>query len=602
LQFGVFARKTAQGGFMSRFHGEGASPGIAIGPAYLLAAKVAVAERRVLRQDRAAELAHLEEGIGAADEQLDRLQRQLADANGTGADLVQAHRLMLRSPEIAGASRRMILEECYAAEWAVTRALEGIRAVFSQIRDPYFRERGGDFEAVGERLVRALLGLPELRADVGARPGAIAVGIDLAPFDPFRLQAAGVVGIVTENGGKTSHAAIIARALDLPYVAGLKELSGRILPGTIIIVDGGRGDVIVDPSDEVQRSYRARAATQRRRDEQLLAEKDQPAVTIDGVRICLSANVESLLGVAAVTASGAEGIGLFRTEFLYLERPDLPTEEEQYRDAVSVLNAVGGLRVTFRTLDLGGDKLPLAIKMPEGPNPALGVRSLRFSIEQPGIFRTQLRALYRASASGPMRIMLPLVTSATELQRALAICASVRESLAAEGIAHDASLPIGIMVETPSAAVTADLLARQTDFFSLGTNDLIQYACAADRENADVAHLRDPLQPAVLRLLKQTIDAAARAGIPISICGDMAGDPTLTWILLGLGLRDLSMEPHAIPAVKAIIRGSSMEEAQALATKALASPNEQETARLIEAAMRPKFAAELEALLPATDP
>jgi phosphotransferase system enzyme I (PtsI) len=585
----------------SKFHGEGASPGIAIGPAYLLAAKVAVAERRVLRADRAAEVAHLEEGIGVADEQLDRLQRELADGKGAGADLVLAHRMMLRSPEIAGASRRLILEECFAAEWAVTRALEDIRAVFAKIQDAFFRERGGDFEAVGERLVRALLGLPELRADLGAQPGAIAVAIDLAPFDPFRLQAAGVVGMVTENGGKTSHTAIIARALDLPYVAGLKHLPGRIAPGTLIIVDGARGDVVVEPSDEVQRYYRARADLQRRRDQQLLADKDQPAVTTDGVSISLGANVESLLGVAAVAAAGGDGIGLFRTEFLYLERPDLPSEDEQYRDAVSVLSAVGGRRVTFRTLDLGGDKLPLAVKVPGSPNPALGVRALRFSLEQPDIFRTQLRALYRASAHGPMRIMLPLVTGLTELQRALAICASVREALAAEGIAHDASLPIGIMVETPSAAVTADLLARHAAFFSLGTNDLVQYACAADRENADVAHLRDPLQPAVLRLIKQTIDAAAQAGLPLSICGNMAGDPSLTCLLLGLGLRELSMEPHAIPAVKAIIRRASMKDAEALAAKALASASEEETALLIKNAMGADFAADTDDLPPPGD-
>jgi phosphotransferase system enzyme I (PtsI) len=584
---------------VSRVHGEGASPGIAIGPAYFLAAKVAVAERRILRLDRAAEVAHLEEGIATADEQLDRLQRLLAEGKGAGADLVQAHRLMLRSPEIAGESRRLILEECCAAEWAVTRALDGVRAVFSQIRDPYFRERGGDFEAVGERLVRALLGLPELRADVGAHPGAIAIGADLAPFDPFRLQAAGIVGIVTENGGKTSHTAIIARALNLPYVAGCKHLANRIQPGTLVIVDGARGDVIVDPSDEIQRSYRDRAAAERRREEELLVEKDQPAVTTDGASIRVSANVESLIGVAAVTAAGADGIGLFRTEFLYLERPDLPTEDEQFRDAVSVLQSVSGLTVTFRTLDLGGDKLPLAFTMPEGPNPALGVRSLRFSIEQPDIFRTQLRALYRASAFGPMRVMLPLVTSATELEQALAICLGVRESLEAEGIAHDRSLPIGVMIETPAAAVTADLLARSAKFFSIGTNDLIQYSCAADRENADVAHLRDPLQPAILRLLKQTIDAAVAAGIPVSICGDMAGEPSFTWLLLGLGLRDLSMEPHAIPAVKAVIRRSSMAEAEVLARKALASSNERETAGLIEAAMGQRFGDQLGAFVPA---
>jgi phosphotransferase system enzyme I (PtsI) len=321
-------------------------------------------------------------------------------------------------------------------------------------------------------------------------------------------------------------------------------------------------------------------------------------MTTDGVRITLNANVESLLGVAAVGAAGADGIGLFRTEFLYLERPDLPSEEEQYRDALAVLGAADGRPVTFRTLDLGGDKLPLAVKIPKGANPALGMRSIRFSLEQPSIFRTQLRALYRAATSGPTRILLPLLTSTSELHDALAICAGVRADLAAEGVAHDPDVPIGIMLETPSAVMTADLLAKDAKFFSVGTNDLIQYACAADRENADIAHLRSPIQPAVLRLLELATGAAARARIPISICGDMASDPCLTWLLLGLGFRDLSMDPHAIPVVKAIIRRSSIEDAVAFATGALACPDERATAALIEASMRPKFADELEGFLP----
>jgi phosphotransferase system enzyme I (PtsI) len=588
-------------GQMTRFRGEGASRGIAIGPAHVVAAKITVAERRILRRDRAAELAHLEEGLSAADEQLDVLQRQLSDRKGAGADLVQAHRLMLRSPEVAGESRRLILEECLAAEWAVARALEAIRAVFLRIQDPYFRERGGDFEAVGERLIRTLLGLPELRMGADTPAGSIAVGTDLAPLDPFHLHAAGVVGIVTEHGGNTSHAAIVARALELPYVVGVKQLVGRVLPGVTVIVDGARGEVVVDPSEEVLQTYRARAAAQRLRHTQLLGEKDLPALTTDGVGVHLHANIESVLGVASVKASGADGIGLFRTEFLYLERADLPTEEEQYQDALAVLKAAEGLPVTFRTLDLGGDKLPSALKMPEGANPALGVRSIRFSLERPDIFRTQLRALYRASASGPMRLILPLITGPEELQHALAICARVRADLVTEGVAFDPALPLGIMLETPSAAVTVDLLARAVDFFSIGTNDLIQYAFAADRENDGVAHLRHPLQPAVLRLLKQMIDGAAEARLPISICGDVASDPALTWLLLGLGLRDLSMAPHAIPMVKAIIRRSSLADAQALAAAALKSGSEQETALLIQQAMGAQFAADLEAFLPAAE-
>ena len=585
---------------MIHLRGEGASPGIAIGPAYFLASRMTVAERRILRRDRAAETARLDEAVVSADEQLDRLERVLADEKGPGAELVQAHRLMLRSPEIAGESRRLILDECLGAEWAVTRALDKVRAAFSRITDPYFRERAGDFESVGERLLRTLLGLPEWRAE---RPGAgsIAIAVDVAPLDPFHLRAAGVAAIVSQNGGSSSHAAIVARALELPYVVGVKQLAGQVVSGAQVIVDGGRGDVIVDPSEQTLETYRARMVALEQRTARLLCERDLSATTTDGVAINLGANLESLVGVAGVRAAGADGIGLFRTEFLYLERPDLPTEEEQYQDALSVLKAVGGLPVTFRTLDLGGDKLPLSIKMPRGPNPALGVRSIRFSIDQPDIFRTQLRALYRASGAGPMRIMLPLVSSVTELRRALAICAAVRDDLSAEGVPHDPAVPIGIMIETPSAVLTADLLAEHADFFSLGTNDLIQYACAADRENADVAHLRNPLQPAVLRLLKHAIDAAAHAQLPLSVCGDMASNPSFTWLLLGLGLRDFSMEPRAIPVVKAIIRRSSMDEARAFAARALASPDEEQTARLIEAAMDAKFGADLAALVSAAN-
>ena len=577
--------------------GLGVSSGIAFGRAYLIGRDTLKAPRHHMElEDLDTEIARLYKAIALSDKQLAKIKEKLASENESDYHIITAHQMMLHDEHMVGAAVEYIKEDKINAEWALRRAVDDIRGVFDSIEDPYLRERKSDVEFVFERVLRNLLG--RATGPLAPPPDAVVVAYDLSPADTAQLHKAAVSGLITDAGGKTSHTAIISRALDLPYVAGVKGLSGRIRPGTMLIVDGARGDVVVDPSDQLQDLYRARAAAQRRRDEQLLAEKDLPAVTTDGVAIGLSTNVESLLGVAAVAAAGADGIGLFRTEFLYLERPDLPTEEEQYRDAVSVLNAVGGRSVTFRTLDLGGDKLPLAISMPRGPNPALGVRSLRFSLDQPEIFRTQLRALYRASASGPMRIMLPLVTSTVELQRALAICAGVRDALTAEGIAYDKTLPIGIMIETPSAAITADLLAQHAQFFSLGTNDLIQYSCAADRDNADVAHLQDPLQPAILRLLKQVIDAAVQARIPLSICGDMAGNPCLTWLLLGLGLRELSMEAHAIPAVKAIIRRSSMAEAQALAVKALASPDEKATAHVIRAAMGPRFAADFEALQP----
>jgi phosphotransferase system enzyme I (PtsI) len=584
---------------MIRFRGEGASRGIAIGPEHLSEVRVVVAERRILRNDRDAELARLETSVASADRQLERLQQQVnGEHSGEGHELIEAHRLMLHSPELGGESRRLIAEECLGAEWAVTRSLEHIRSVFAGLKDPYFRDRGGDFDVVGERLLRVLLGLSELRPGASAPSGGIVVGVDVSPLDPFHLERAGVVAMVSESGGVTSHAAIMARAFGLPYVVGVRQLSGRIRPGTTLIVDGTRGEVIVDTDDDTVRFYRARAEKQRARDEQLASERNLPSVTTDGASVHLGANVESMAGVSSALAAGAESIGLFRTEFLYLERPDLPSEEEQYQDAVSALRAAEGIPITFRTLDLGGDKLPLAVKIPAGPNPALGIRSSRFLLQRPEILKRQLRALYRASSVGPLRIMFPLVSGVTELKQLRAVCDEVRAELGGDRIVHDPATALGVMIETPSAALTADHLARRCDFLSVGTNDLIQYAFAADRENDEVSYLYQPLHPAVLRTLRALAEAARAAGVAISICGDMAGNPFLTWILLGLGFRELSMDPDRIPLVKAVVRGSCLAEAETLATDALALESEIEVGELVRNRLGDRFAAELEGFLP----
>jgi phosphotransferase system enzyme I (PtsI) len=319
------------------------------------------------------------------------------------------------------------------------------------------------------------------------------------------------------------------------------------------------------------------------------------------VRIQLAANVELLEEIPVSVELGADAVGLFRTEFLYLERPDLPSEEEQYQDALSALRATSKLVVTFRTLDLGGDKLPLSVKMPTGPNPALGIRSIRFSLQRPDILRAQLRAFYRAAAKAPLRLMFPLVSSLTELRQLRAFCADVCADLGRDGVAHDPRVAVGVMIETPSAAVTADLLARECDFLSIGTNDLIQYAFAADRQNDEVAYLYQPLHPAVLRMLKSTVDAARAAKVPVSLCGDMAGDPFLTWILMGLGLRELSMDPDRIPLVKAVVRGSSLAEATQLATEALGLDDEVEIRVLVSERLGTRFADEIEgSIVPTT--
>ena len=582
---------------MHRHRGVSASSGIAIGPAYLADVRVVISERRILRNDRRAELARFDEAAGAAEGQLERLHRQLDGADGTAHELIDLHRLILRSPELADESRRLIGDECFAAEWAVSRSLERIRSVFARLDDPYFRDRSGDFEAVGERLLRALLGLPEATPDSGAARGAIAVTGNVGPVQLIQLRRAGVEAIVSEGGGVTSHAAILARAFDLPYVAGVHHASSQIRPGASLIVDGTRGEIIVEPDSEMLQMYRARADAGREQDKRLRATRGLPSVTSDGVEIHLGANVESLPGVAAAIAAGAESIGLFRTEFLYLERADLPTEEEHYQDAVAAIKAAGGRQVTFRTLDLGGDKLPPTLGISPGANPALGVRSARFSLQRPDILKRQLRAFYRAASVGPLRFMFPLVTTVGELRRLRVICDEARAELSAEKIAHDPTIALGVMIETPSAVLTADHFVRRCDFLSVGTNDLIQYAFAADRDNDEVAHLQSPLHPAVLRLLRSLADVARGAGASISICGDMAGDPLLTSVLVGLGFRELSMDRSRIPLVKQVVRGSSLAEMESLAREALTKEDEVEVCELIQTRLRGRFSAEIDDIL-----
>jgi phosphoenolpyruvate-protein phosphotransferase (PTS system enzyme I) len=579
----------------------GASSGIAIGPAYLTDVRVSVAERRILRHDRDAELARLATAIDTAEQQLERLRRQLTGRGGTALDLIELHRVILRSPELEGEANRLVQEECFAAEWAVTRALEQIRATFARLDDPYLRDRAADFESATERLLRVLIGLPELRPEASTPRDAVAVGVDLGFSELLALVHAGAAAVVTESGGTTSHAAIIARALGLPYVSGAQCITNKVRPGAPMIVDGSRGEVIIDPDDAVLRAFRSRSVAERERERRMQDLRDVPSITSDGVAVHLGANVESLAGVSAAVAAGAESVGLFRTEFLYLERPELPTEQEQFEDAVSALRAAKGLPVTFRTLDFGADKLPPSVKIPGGKNPALGIRSTRVYWRRPDIFQRQLRALYRASAVGPVRIMFPLVSGVAELRHLRALCDSVRAELGAGRTAYDAAAALGVMVETPSAALTADHLARHCDFLSVGTNDLIQYAFAADRENGDVAYLHQPLHPAVLRTLKALVEMAAAAGVPISICGDMAGDPFLTWVLVGLGFRDLSMDRDRIPLVKMVVRGSSIAETEAFVREALAMEDEKEVAERLRSRLEGRFAGELDGFIPSAD-
>lgn len=581
---------------MERLTGVAASPGIAIGVAHVLGSRVEVYERRIAAEAVEGELRHFEEALAHTDAQLARIQQQIAEREGDEHHqyrILEAHRLMLSDVHLVERARRIIREDKVSADWAVRRALDQIQAVFDRIEDPYFRDRRSDIALVGERLLRTLIGMVESASPEDVPKGSIAVAHELAPSDAAQLGRAEAGGVCTEGGGRTSHTAIVARALGLPYVVGVEGLSHRVWSGVTLIVDGHRGTVILDPDEDALRRYKARADLHRSRAQRLGAMRDAPSQTLDGTSIHLAANVEMLEEIPIAADLGAHSVGLFRTEFLYLERPELPSEDEQYAHAVAALKNVGNRPITFRTLDLAGDKLPISVRMPTSTNPAMGLRSIRYSLRQPDIFRAQLRALYRASTAGPLKILFPLISGVAELRAAKAICAEVCEDLRRENIRHDPNVPIGVMIETPSAAFISDLLAAESDFLSIGTNDLIQYSLAADREDEHVGYLYHPLHPAIIRALTQIVAGAQRMNKPLAMCGDMAGDPLLTWILLGLGLRNFSMAPRQIPVVKSIIRSTHLADAERLARTASAMCTETEVEELVYGTMREKFPLEL---------
>ena len=570
-----------------------ASDGIAIGRARVLAPPVVVIDRRIARHVIPAEVARLRQAVASADGQLALLSARLEAAHlHEGHLILEAHRMMLRDDEVVEGARRLIESREIAAESAVRQVIDAIRTNFDRMDDPYLRERGADVEAIGERLLRTLLGLPEMSSGASDQ-GTIGIASALSPIEALHLPRSGLAGFAAEHGGKTSHAAIILRALEIPFVVGVGGLVAAVRSGDTLVVDGSRGEIIVNPDGDTIAMYEERRAGRKSRARTLKSRAVGLALTRDGVRIELAANIEAPAEVADALEFGAESVGLFRTELLYLDRPELPGEEEQFQDAVAVLKALGGRPVTFRTLDLGGEKLPLAVKISGGANPSLGMRAIRFARRRPDIFRTQLRALYRAAAVGPLRIMFPLVSGISELDDAMSTCAGIVEELAREGVAFGRDVPLGVMIETPSAALTTDHLAGSSSFLSIGTNDLVQYTFAADRENEDVEYLCHPLHPAFLRLLQRAIDGARAAGKPIAICGDMAGDPAFTWVLVALGVRSLSMSPRFIPAVKSVIAASTLAEMEALLAKALSLRSEVELQELVLGLMRRRFPLEL---------
>jgi phosphotransferase system enzyme I (PtsI) len=548
-------------------HGIPVSRGIAIGRAYLIApAALDVAHYLIEPEQADAEVARFLEAQQIVHGELDALRADLpADAPSEMGAFLNVHTLILRDAMLIDSTIEWIRTRGYNAEWALTEHYEVLAKHFDDIDDEYLRERKADLEQVVERLLKALAGTPSAAAlvDHANRESheMIVVAHDIAPADMLQFKTQTFRGFVTDLGGRTSHTAIVARSLGIPATVGVQQASALIRQDDMIIVDGDRGVVIVDPAPIVLEEYAYRQSETLLATRKLQRLKFSPCQTVCGAQIDLCANIELPEDAAAALEAGAVGVGLFRTEFLFMNhREALPEEEAQFDAYRRAVEGMQGKPVTIRTIDVGADKpLDTRDEYESAGNPALGLRAIRWSLSEPQMFLTQLRAILRASAFGPVKILIPMLAHAREIDQTLDLIAEAKRQLDDAGIAYDANVRTGAMIEIPAAAIALPLFLKRLDFLSIGTNDLIQYTLAIDRADNAVAHLYDPLHPAVLHLIALTLREAKRAGVPVSICGEMAGDPTLTRLLLGMGLTEFSMHPSQLLLVKHEILRSTLK-------------------------------------------
>ncbi len=574
--------------------GIGASPGVAVGHAFVLDSKRVRTPKVKLKADEVdLEALRFKTAVDLSDVQLQELKERLfseSDRN-QGQDhalILEAHRMMLHDPMFLGEVTRLIREEAINAEWAVRRVAKRLKHQFDNLEDEYFRERRADVDFVADRVVRNLLG-QAVDEEVAVPNDAVIIAHEISPADAAMLVKTGrIAAFVTDLGGQTSHTAIVARAREVPAVVGAVRASEHVRTGDVVAVDGTRGLVLINPTEQQLAIFRETMRRHLAVEATALRTAELRAVTTDGIEVHLNGNIEFPEEIPSLLAHGAEGIGLYRTEFLFLNRPLPPTEEEHYEAYKEVLLAMGNRPVTIRTLDLGGDKVP-GKKPEKEQNPAMGLRAIRYCLQHREMFRVQLRALLRASAHGNMRIMFPLISGLSELREARSELEHCRSELGRSGHPIGKRMPIGIMVETPSAALIADRLAQEADFFSVGTNDLIQYSLAIDRQNRDVAYLYKPLHLAVLRSLQSIVNAAKAAKIPVAMCGEMAGDPAFTLVLVALGFDELSMTAGQVSSVKGIVRRVSRTDAVALLNEAMQFSTGEEIERFVRAEMERRF-------------
>lgn len=554
--------------------GAGVSSGIAIGKVYKLDSGH-LDTPAFCYMDKSyipLEIKRFKDALIQSKKQLLNIKKQIIK-NDKGAEhvpIIDAHIMMLEDEKLVKDTIKIIKEEMVNAEWALKMVLKSLSDFFSKVDDVYLRERGSDIEHVGDRIIRNLMGkkhegISDIKGDV------IVVSHDIAPTDTIQMVKGNVLAFLTDVGGRTSHTAIVARSLEIPAIVGLENISQMVNDGDAIIVDGTIGTVVINPSKKTIKEYEKKKEDYEDHDRFYHKYKALPAQTIDGHRIKLMGNIEMIEELPSIIDHGADGIGLYRTEFLYLNRRHMPSEEEHLKAYKAVVEKIAPNPATIRTLDIGGDKFLSLMELAEEINPAMGLRAIRFCLKKPDVFKTQLRAILRASAFGKVRIMFPMISGIAELIAAKALLEESKNELRQEGKPFDENIEIGMMIEVPSAAIIADMLAKEVSFFSIGTNDLLQYALAIDRGNEHVAYLYEPLHPAILRIIKSVVDAGHNAGIEVGVCGEMAGEPEYAVILMGLGIDQLSMNAFSILRVKRIIRHTRLKEAEEMAARILKS-------------------------------
>ncbi|MEW6696307.1 MAG: phosphoenolpyruvate--protein phosphotransferase [Bacillota bacterium] len=567
--------------------GIAASSGIAIGKAYLLK------EQEILLKKNKIDPAQVQTEMNQFNLAMEKTKKQISEImagvtqrmDKKKAEIFEAHLAILEDPTLFEQAAGKIKDDLITADQAVDQVISELVAVFENMEDEYLRERASDFKDVGTRIVKNILGLP-IRPLTEIREEVIIVAKDLTPSDTAQMDKQKVLGFATDMGGRTSHTAIMARSLEIPAVVGLADITAGVKNGDTIIIDGNSGIVEINPDMETLKQYQNKKVKHSEEVNELKKLQNLPGETTDGHEVELSANIGTPQDVKGVLANGAAGIGLYRTEFLYMDRDSMPSEEEQFEAYKEVAQKMKGKPVIIRTLDIGGDKKLPYLPMPEEMNPFLGVRAIRLCLKNQELFETQLRAILRASYYGKLKIMYPMVARIEEVRQANQILDKVRKQLDEENIPYDKEMEIGIMVEIPSTAVNADMFAKEVDFFSIGTNDLIQYTMAVDRMNENLSELYDPYNPAILRLIKNVIDASHKHGKWTGMCGEMAGEQRAALVLLGMGLDEFSMSALSIPRIKKIISSVSLQQAQAIAEKVLSLESSDEISNYLDEELR----------------